>query len=164
MTRVFQPDLPFRDESNSGRDVECEMANMKSRTQPLKDTSPPSGLAGFSFSFTHSCDGSGLIVGDSRQVLQQFPANSFQCCITSPPYWGLRDYGVAGQIGAEMDLDQYVKDVTDVFHEVRRVLKDDGTFWLNIGDAYTSGNRTWRDVDKKNPARSMSTGRQRRRA
>jgi site-specific DNA-methyltransferase (cytosine-N4-specific) len=96
-----------------------------------------------------------LIIGDSRKVLQGISDNVFQTCITSPPYWGLRDYGVEGQIGSEFLIDNYIKDVVDIFREVRRTLKDDGTLWLNIGDSYTSGNRTWRDVDKKNPARGM---------
>jgi site-specific DNA-methyltransferase (cytosine-N4-specific) len=128
----------------------------KSRKVALKSPvdTPPS--ARYEFPFTHACEGSGIVVGDSRQVLGNFPDNVFQSCITSPPYWGLRDYGIADQIGAEMDLEQYIADVTGVFREVRRVLRDDGTLWLNIGDAYTSGNRTWRHTDKKNPARSMS--------
>ncbi|HML97897.1 MAG TPA: site-specific DNA-methyltransferase [Tepidiformaceae bacterium] len=77
--------------------------------------------------------------------------------MTSPPYWGLRDYSVEreAQIGAEDDLDEYISRLTAVFAEVRRVLADDGTLWLNLGDSYTSGNRTWRAPDKKNPARTM---------
>lgn len=95
-------------------------------------------------------------VGDSRTVLNDFPDNHFQSCITSPPYWGLRDYGVEGQIGAETTVDKYVEDLVNIFREVRRTLKEDGTLWLNIGDSYTSGGRTWRDTDKKNAARGMS--------
>lgn len=97
-----------------------------------------------------------IILGDSREVLKSFPDNFFQCCITSPPYWGLRDYGIKGQIGAEVELKNYIDDLVKIFNEVRRTLKPDGTLWLNIGDAYTSGNRTWRDDDKKNPGRGMS--------
>jgi len=96
-----------------------------------------------------------IITGDARLELAKLEASSFQCCITSPPYWGLRDYGISGQIGAEMSLDAYIRDLVAVFAEVRRVLADDGTLWLNIGDSYTSGGRTWRDSDKKNPARGM---------
>jgi len=110
----------------------------------------------FRFPFAFEKSSSGIVVGDARRLLQTFPENAFRCCITSPPYWGLRDYGIEGQIGAEMALDQYIEHVTAVFREVRRVLRNDGTFWLNIGDGYTSGNRTWRDADKKNPARGMS--------
>lgn len=97
-----------------------------------------------------------IVVGDSRKVLGAFPNNHFQTCITSPPYWGLRDYGIAGQIGAEPSLEAYLSDLVSLFREVRRTLKDDGTLWLNIGDSYTSGGRTWRDVDKKNKGRAMS--------
>lgn len=97
-----------------------------------------------------------LILGDARQALGQLSDNSFNACVTSPPYWGLRDYNIAGQIGAEMELTDYLNDLVKVFREVRRVLRPDGTLWLNIGDSYTSGGRTWRDTDKKNPARAMS--------
>ena len=96
------------------------------------------------------------VIGDSRYALSYFADNFFQCCITSPPYWGLRDYDIEGQIGAEDSLNDYISDLVVIFREVRRKLKDNGTLWLNIGDAYTSGNRTWRDTDKKNAARAMS--------
>jgi DNA modification methylase len=76
--------------------------------------------------------------------------------ITSPPYWGLRDYDTSGQIGSEGNVNDYVLKLTDVFRELRRVLTDDGTLWLNLGDCYTSGGRTWRAPDKKSPARAMS--------
>ncbi len=97
-----------------------------------------------------------IIVGDALAVLRQLPPNRFPCCITSPPYWGLRDYGLPKQIGGEQSLDDYLKRLVAVFNQVRRVLTSDGTLWLNLGDSYTSGNRTWRDDDKKNPARAMS--------
>jgi len=97
-----------------------------------------------------------IIQGDSRQTLADIPAGTFQSCITSPPYWGLRDYGIAGQIGAEKTPDTYIAELVKVFREVRRTLRDDGTLWLNIGDSYTSGDRLWRAPDKKNTARAMS--------
>lgn len=97
-----------------------------------------------------------IILGDAREVLAQLPDNTFQCCITSPPYWGLRDYDYLDQIGAEDRVEQYVEHLVRVFQEVRRTLREDGTLWLNIGDSYTSGGRTWRAPDKKNPARSMT--------
>lgn len=97
-----------------------------------------------------------IIVGNALVELAKFPDNHFQCCVTSPPYWGLRDYRIEGQIGAEMSLDEYIKNLVLIFGQVRRVLAEDGTLWLNIGDSYTSGGRTWRDTDKKNPARAMS--------
>lgn len=104
----------------------------------------------------YAADGVSVFLADARLKLADFPANSFQCCVTSPPYWGLRDYDHPNQIGAEPLLDIYISDLVEVFREVRRVLKEDGTFWLNVGDAYTSGGRTWRAPDKKNPGRAMS--------
>ncbi|MGB2876905.1 MAG: site-specific DNA-methyltransferase [Dehalococcoidales bacterium] len=97
-----------------------------------------------------------MIVGDAESLLQLVPDATFRCCVTSPPYWGLRDYGIPHQVGAEPELSQYLANLVSVFREVRRVLSDDGTMWLNLGDSYTSGNRRWRAADKKNPARAMS--------
>ena len=97
-----------------------------------------------------------LIVGDTREELRLLPDQTFSCCVTSPPYWGLRDYGHETQLGAERTVDEYIISLVQVFREVRRTLRNDGTLWLNIGDSYTSGNRTWRDPDKKNPARGMN--------
>ncbi len=96
-----------------------------------------------------------LIVGDARRVLATFPDEHFQCVVTSPPYWGLRDYGIEGQIGAETKVEDYIADLVALFREVRRTLRGDGTLWLNIGDSYTSGGRTWRDTDAKNKGRAM---------
>ena len=76
--------------------------------------------------------------------------------MTSPPYWGLRDYDDPNQIGSENRVGDYIERLKIIFGELRRVLKDDGTFWLNIGDSYTSGGRTWRAPDKKSSARAMS--------
>lgn len=92
---------------------------------------------------------------DALSVLKKLPSGVVQCCITSPPYWGLRDYGSSNQIGAEPSVEEYIRRLTRVFKEVHRVLKPDGTLWLNIGDSYTSGNRGWRAPDKKNGARAM---------
>jgi len=97
-----------------------------------------------------------IFQGDAEKLLERLPSDFFRCCITSPPYWGLRDYKAEGQIGAEDDPEDYVGRVAAVFEQVRRVLTDDGTFWLNIGDSYTSGNRGYRAPDKKNPIRAMS--------
>ena len=96
-----------------------------------------------------------LYEGDALTVLQRLPSNCVQCVVTSPPYWGLRDYNISDQIGLERSLPQYLNSLRTVFAEARRVLKDDGVFWLNIGDGYTSGNRRWRAPDKKNAARAM---------
>lgn len=96
-----------------------------------------------------------LYTGDAREVLKRFSTGYFDCIVTSPPYWGLRDYGVSGQIGAEGTIDEYILNLTNLFREARRTLSDDGTLWLNIGDSYTSGGRTWRDSDAKNKGRAM---------
>jgi len=77
-----------------------------------------------------------IIIGDVIDGLRTLDAGSVQCCVTSPPYWGLRDYGVEGQIGLEKTPDEFVAKMVDVFREVRRVLRDDGTLWLNLGDSY----------------------------
>ncbi len=100
--------------------------------------------------------GSMILGGDARQILARLPARCVRCIVTSPPYWGLRDYGIEGQIGLETSLDQFITKLVAVFREARRVLHDNGTLWLNIGDGYTSGNRGWRAPDKKNPARAMN--------
>lgn len=82
-----------------------------------------------------------ILVGDVRDALSAIPERSIQCCVTSPPYWGLRDYGVVGQLGLEATPEEYIANMVEVFREVRRVLRDDGTLWLNIGDSYASGGR-----------------------
>lgn len=97
-----------------------------------------------------------LVLGDSRNKLKELPDDTFHACVTSPPYWGMRDYGHEGQIGAEPTLPEYIEHLVDCFREVKRVLRPDGTFWLNIGNTYTSGGRTWRDKDAKNKGRAMS--------
>jgi site-specific DNA-methyltransferase (adenine-specific) len=97
-----------------------------------------------------------VLEGDSLDALRLLPSNSVQCAITSPPYWGLRDYNINGQIGLEPTLREFINHLVAVFCELKRVLRDDGTLWLNIGDGYTSGNRGYRAADKKNPARAMS--------
>lgn len=101
-------------------------------------------------------DDSTILEGDAVHALQRLPSESVSCVITSPPYWGLRDYGIDRQIGLEQTLPQFINQLVAVFSEVKRVLRKDGTFWLNIGDGYTSGNRGYRAADKKNPARAMS--------
>ena len=101
-------------------------------------------------------EGCRIIVGDALAELKKIEANTFRCCVTSPPYWGLRDYDIPGQVGAEDDLREYIDKLVRIFREARRTLTDDGTLWVNVGDAYTSGNRRWRASDKKNPARAMN--------
>ena len=82
-----------------------------------------------------------VVTGDCRELLSGFPAGSVRCCVTSPPYFGLRDYGADGQIGMERTLDDYVAELVAVFRQVRRVLRDDGTLWLNLGDSYLDKQR-----------------------
>jgi DNA modification methylase len=98
-----------------------------------------------------------LLCGDSEKALASIPEGIFQTCVTSPPYWSLRDYNIAGQIGLEQSVTEYIYHLGRVFDGVHRTLRDDGTLWVNIGDSYTSGGRTWRATDKKNPARAMQT-------
>jgi DNA modification methylase len=82
-----------------------------------------------------------ILIGDCLEVLRGLPDGMAQTCVTSPPYYGLRDYGCAGQIGLEATPDAYVARLVDVFREVRRVLRDDGTLWLNLGDSYASDSK-----------------------
>jgi site-specific DNA-methyltransferase (cytosine-N4-specific) len=97
-----------------------------------------------------------VLQGDAERLLVRLPSGFFRCCVTSPPYWGLRDYGAWDQMGAEDDPGEYVERLVEVFDQVRRTLTDDGTLWLNLGDSYTSGNRGYRAPDKKNPVRAMA--------
>jgi DNA modification methylase len=77
-----------------------------------------------------------ILQGDCLTVLKTFPDESVDCCITSPPYWGLRDYGVEGQLGLEATPEEYVAKMVEIFREVKRVLRKEGTCWLNLGDSY----------------------------
>jgi len=77
-----------------------------------------------------------ILIGDVRTRLQEIEDQTIQTCVTSPPYWGLRDYGNDGQLGLEKTPEEYVRNMVSVFREVHRVLTDDGTLWLNIGDSY----------------------------
>lgn len=92
-----------------------------------------------------------IICADAMEGLRQLPAGCAQTCVTSPPYYGLRDYGAHGQIGLEQSPMEYVKRLVAVFREVRRVLKPDGTLWLNIADSYAgSGKGAWcREISKR---------------
>jgi DNA modification methylase len=96
-----------------------------------------------------------FLLGDCLETLKTLPEKSIQCCVTSPPYYGLRNYGVEGQIGLEETPEAYVTKLVAVFQEVKRVLKDDGVLWLNIGDSYWGsgkglyGNRTSHGTEGK---------------
>ena len=86
---------------------------------------------------------------DCRTGLRRLPDNSIDCCVTSPPYFGLRDYGVSGQIGLEASPEAYIVQLVEVFTEVRRILKQKGTLWVNIGDSYAGSGRGKGDINKK---------------
>ena len=94
-----------------------------------------------------------LIIGDCRKVLASLPDESVDCCVTSPPYFGLRDYGNDGQIGLEQTPDAYVHELVGVFQQVRRVLRNDGTLWLNLGDSYAG---YWGDAKAQKENRPSS--------
>jgi DNA modification methylase len=114
-----------------------------------------------------------IICGDSLEVLKTFEDGCVQMCVTSPAYWGLRDYGVDGQLGAESTPEEYVDNLVAVFHEVKRILKNDGTLWLNLGDTYAGsggaggdyspgglreGQPTWKNTYKPRSARQVPDG------
>jgi len=87
-----------------------------------------------------------IFCGDSSLILPKIPSNSVDCIITSPPYWGLRDYGAPGQLGLEKTPEQYVDKMVKIFREAKRVLKKEGTLWLNLGDSYVSGKSRYSSV------------------
>ena len=81
-----------------------------------------------------------ILQGDCTETLQKLDDKSINTCITSPPYWGLRDYGESDQLGLEDTPEEFVDNLVKVFREVKRVLRDDGTVWLNLGDSYAGNN------------------------
>lgn len=95
-----------------------------------------------------------LRCGEALAVLRTLPAESVHCCVTSPPYWGLRDYGTAEQLGLEATPAEYVARLVAVFREVRRVLRPDGTFWLNLGDSYAGAGRDGGTASKEHGRRA----------
>lgn len=112
-----------------------------------------------------------IVVGDCRDSMRAMPACSVHTCVTSPPYFGLRDYGVDGQIGLEGSRDAFLVALLEVFREVRRVLRDDGTLWVNMGDSYagswgaqghresnTNQSRSRRNQIQNHPKRASKTG------
>lgn len=98
--------------------------------------------------------GVNILIGDCRERLREMADNSAHCCVTSPPYFGLRDYGVEGQLGLEPTPDEFVAAMVEVFREVRRVLRNDGTLWLNLGDSYAGswGAQGQRITDSDDPS------------
>lgn len=103
-----------------------------------------------------------IICGDALTELKKLPDESVQMCCTSPPYWWLRDYGIAGQLGLEKSSEEYAARMVEVFREVKRVLRDDGTLWLNLGDSYTGGNPGRNPGRPKQQTNRGSNGEQRR--
>jgi DNA modification methylase len=103
-----------------------------------------------------------ILNGDVRDVLPTLPSDHYDCIVTSPPYWGLRDYGVEGQIGLEPTMQGYLDAMVGVCRELRRVLKPEGTFWLNIGDSYAAppvgrfNGGGFKDTSAKNGTRNLS--------
>ena len=100
-----------------------------------------------------------LINGDCREVLKGMADQSINCCVTSPPYFGLRDYGHDNQIGLETTPEEFVAELVSVFREVRRVLRDDGTLWVNLGDSYSFGNTPLHNSNTPNKNRDGSADR-----
>ena len=98
-----------------------------------------------------------VLTGDCRDILRTLPSESVHCVVTSPPYWGLRDYGVAGQLGMEPSLAEHVETMRSVFAEVRRVLRADGTLWLNYGDSYATAPNGRSAADTKAAGRDDRT-------
>lgn len=82
-----------------------------------------------------------ILIGDALETLKRLPNNIINTCVTSPPYYGLRDYGVDGQLGLEGSPDDYIQHLVAIFHEVKRILRDDGTLWLNIADSYAGSGK-----------------------
>ena len=103
-----------------------------------------------------SLERSVLLCGCASDAMDLLPERSVQTVVTSPPYWSLRDYEVDRQIGRDDPLGDYLASIVETFDKLRRALTDDGTVWLNVGDAYTSGNRRYRAPDRKNRARAMT--------
>lgn len=83
-----------------------------------------------------------ILTGDCQTILPTLPAESVQCCVTSPPYWGLRDYDHPAQIGAESSPEEYVRNLVSIFRQVKRVLHKSGILWLNVGDGYARNGGT----------------------
>lgn len=91
-----------------------------------------------------------IICGDALDVLRTLPAKCCRCCVTSPPYFNLRDYGVHGQLGLEPTMQEYIIRLVEVFTEVKRVLTDDGTLWVNIADGYAGSGKAKSSLPAKN--------------
>ena len=90
-----------------------------------------------------------IYCGDSLEVLKTLPNESIDCVVTSPPYWALRDYGVSGQLGLEPTFREYINKLCNIFDEVKRILKKEGTCWVNLGDSYAGAGGMGSFIDNK---------------
>jgi DNA modification methylase len=102
--------------------------------------------------------GVSIYTGDARDVIPNLPSDYYDCIVTSPPYYWARDYGVDGQIGHEQTPEMFIWELADVFDECRRVMKDTGTLWVNIGDSYYSGNGQPKGHDPRSSSRNFMRG------
>ena len=99
-----------------------------------------------------------VYIDDNLEVLKTIPDKVINCCVTSPPYFAQRDYGVEGQLGLERSPEEYIDKLVTIFREVRRVLQDDGVLWLNLGDTYWGGGRN-RGSDPSNLSAKQKSNR-----
>lgn len=99
-----------------------------------------------------------IMIGDAKQRLQEIEAGTVDCCVTSPPYFGLRNYGTPGEIGAEQTPEEYIDNLVTIFREVKRVLRNDGSFWCNVGDSYNAHPGQRKTTDKAGPKQSSNSG------
>ena len=115
------------------------MSRITFEAQCRRENESPSVSSPLRDEYSHILNGTNLSIinGDALTILKTLPSNSVHCCITSPPYYRQRDYGVAGQIGQERSVETYIEQLVGVFHEVKRVLHQSGTLWINIGDGYS---------------------------
>jgi DNA modification methylase len=99
-----------------------------------------------------------ILLGDALEQLRTLADNSVHCCVTSPPYFGLRDYGVEGQIGLEKTPEEFIAKMVAIFRELRRVLRDDGTLWLNMGDSYAGSGKGGKPEDSPHQKQATNRG------
>ena len=98
------------------------------------------------------------LLGDCRGILETLPPASVNCVVTSPPYWGLRDYGIESQIGLEATPQEFVATMVEIFEQIKRILRHDGTLWLNLGDTYSQGSMTPHGGQRKNRDQTAMSG------
>lgn len=99
-----------------------------------------------------------IINGNALDILKQIPSESINCCVTSPPYYNLRDYGVKGQIGLESTPEEFIQNLVLVFREIKRLLKNDGVIWINIGDSYASNGGIYKNKEAQGKYNYLASG------